>query len=131
MNVTPQWNVEIDGVYFKNRELFEVDDDTVNLDGAFGLQDYYNYELDGTTIYLPTSIFMEIPDSEKLDSRSMRDKMYDDNKQRDTNFIKVYKERMGIHVFNSYAEEDYHRHKDNSQSSDVGLPEGHSISDEE
>lgn len=130
MNVTPQWNEEIDGIYFKNRELYEVAAETINRSGDYGIQDYYVYTLEGGTIvYLPSTIFLVIPDTQKLDPRSMQEKAYDDNKQRDTNYIKVYKERMGIHVFNSYAEEDYYRHKSPGPTPDVGLPEGHTASE--
>ena len=128
MNVTPQWNVLIDSVYFKNRELSEVDDDLINRNGDYDTQDYYVYRLDdGTIIYLPTSIFLVIPEGQKLDPRSMAEKAYDGNKQRDTDYIKVYKERMGIHLFKNYAEEDYYRHKGSGPTPDVGLPEDNEV----
>ena len=130
MNVTPQEPIVIDSIEFYDRVLYEVEDNTINRDGDYGVQDYYIHKLeDGTTVYFPTSIFLVIPDTHKLDPRSMQEKVYDDHKQRDTDYIKVYKERMGIHLFKSYAEEDYYRHKGGTTSTeDVGLPEGHTVS---
>jgi hypothetical protein len=124
MNVTPQSPLTIDGVYFKDRELFLVDDIPESRTGDYGTQDYYIHRLeDSTVVYLPTSLFLVIADNVTLDSRTMREKAYAAVEQRDVDYIKVYKERMGIIVPTSYAEEDYKRHKPKGPTPDVGLPE--------
>jgi len=122
MNVTPQTDiVHESGYIFRNRVVYEV---------KAIFENYYIIEIDGVDYYVDITFeWVEVPDNIVLDSRNQLDRAYDDLKQRDVDYIKVYKERMGIHVFKSYAQEDYYRHRKNTPTPDVGLPEGHPSSD--
>jgi len=124
MKITPQsdFTDPVTNYVFRNRVCYDVLD-VIN----------YNYIifLDSITYTIPVSTeWVVIPDNVTLDPRNPFQKAYDDLKQRDIDYIKVYKDRMGIKTFKTYAEEDYHRHKDKrSVTPDVGLPIGHSLRD--
>lgn len=122
MNITPQVDfLHSSGFLFKNRVVYPVLEKTAT---------EYVVKLDDVMYLLAISEdWVELPDNIVLDSRTMLEKVYDRLKQRDVDYIKVYKERMGIHTFNSYAEEDYFRHRGQGPTPDVGLPEGHTASE--
>lgn len=120
MRVVPQSDYTYSpDVIFRNRVIYDV----IEISGT-------NYVLDfgGVHYIVPISeIWVEVPDNLVLDSRSQFQRMYDDLKQRDVDYIKVYKDRMGIIIFKNYATEQLHRFKTRVLSTDVGLPEGHSL----
>lgn len=125
MRITPQsdFTDPITNYVFRNRVCYDVFDQT---------ELTYILHLGGDVYFITkSSEWVELPDNVTLDPRNPLQKAYDDLKQRDTDYIKVYKERMGIKVYNSYAEEDYYRHRNkNASTPDVGLPVGYSLSDQ-
>lgn len=76
-------------------------------------------------VWLDKTLFVLIPDNLVVDSQTSIQSLYNRIKQRDTDYHKVYKERMGIQVM-TWPEEDAARHK-KTHTSQEGLPEGHTI----
>lgn len=97
MNVTPQEDIIVDEVKFTNRKLYSVSDSIFRI-GDYGYQEYYIYNNNGSIIYLPSYYFVAMLDSVVLDERTALQIEYDAVKQRDIDYIKVYKERMGIYI---------------------------------
>jgi len=123
MNVTPQEDVTIDDLVFYNKIIYVAEEGSVREIGDYGLQEYFSFILDEVTYKLPEEYFVPLPDKLTLDTRTQSQRMYDDLKQRDTDYHKVYFERMGIKVM-TYAEEEKRRHSKKNQQANVGLPEG-------
>ena len=122
MNVTPQSDYQhSSGIIFKNRVLYPViSEGDVNY--------LINSEVDGSGInyYVPKSEFVVIGDSIILDSRTPLQHMYDDLKQKDNNYKKLYEERLGVLTL-TWPEEDALRHGKDRRKEDQGLPEGTAI----
>jgi hypothetical protein len=119
MKVTPQSDYQHpSGIIFKNRRLYEV----ISESGLL----YLVNEGTGVDYYVPKSEFVVIKDTIILDERTPLQHMYDDLKQKDHNYKKIYEERLGILTL-TWPEEDALRHGRNRKTEDQGLPEDNSI----
>ncbi len=118
----PVVDITVNDKKFLNRTIYECSE-FVKRDGDYGDQKYYTYLEDGTTYYLPEEHFVDVLPTTKLDPRELKDIIYDNHKQRDSDYIKAYKERMGIIVRN-YDEEQYLRYKkdDSKDNKNPGQP---------
>jgi superfamily I DNA and RNA helicase len=122
MKVTPQSDYQHrSGIIFKNRVLYLVisADDTQYLVNS-------SFDGSGINYYVPKSEFVVIGDNTILDPRTPLQHMYDDLKQKDHDYKKLYEERLGVLTL-TWPEEDALRHGRNKKTEDQGLPEGSAV----
>lgn len=121
----PVVDITVDDKLFQNRVIYECTD-RVYIDPV---RFYFVYLEEGVTYHLNGEDFVEVPPETKLDSRKLKDIIYDDRKQRDSDYHKVYKERMGIIVM-TWEEEQYLRYKNEHESNkNPGQPEDDNLHD--
>ena len=117
--IVPVVDVTINGKRFINRVIYECSEKIQTTPTTYS----YTYTEDGVIYYLDDVNFVEVPETTQLDPRTVLEKYYDDHKQRDSDYHKVYKERMGITV-RTWEEEQYLKYKkDVSGSKNTGQPE--------
>lgn len=125
--VTPVVDKIVNNKFFQNRIIYECKNKIVIDPITF----HYEYEEDQITYNLQGDDFVEVPENTVLDPRTPLEKYYEEHKQRDSDYHKVYKERMGITV-RTWEEEDYLRHTDvRNNGKNPGQPETETLRNEE